>query len=264
MSVLRLATQNLPQLYSTALKNGAAGAPAKEEDADFPMQNIGYSSRYRLWRTSAAPVTPVDVDFYFSVTHPVKMVGLANIRAYRGAAGIGTLEVFYGSDTAYPPASWVQALAPQAIASTANDAMFEIASPTSRSWRLRIANSGQFSCKPWLVRNDQTIDFTEGAGVVESTSRIRAPKSTSLLGGVMFNDLGVGKGATIKRWKIHDVVSSAQRTSLLAAQTRTLIFRDVYGAHYEVTPGAPVFNWGRSGILISTRCEVDYELEQVP
>lgn len=264
----RVYTNNVLLTFSP--KNGGASAPPINEDAGFPLSNTTIDQRYKFYRTSTAPSNPIDLDWGFVGLTTFKSVGLANIRAYRGTAGASTLEVYY-STTAYPPSAWpsltnwTQILAPQAIAATANDVMFDLPTPTAgRSWRFRIANAGQFSCRPWAVQTADVVDFTEGFDVEESIRRIRAPEAKTLLGGVVFNDLGVGKAAAIRSWTFHDTVTSAQRDALLAIQSRSRMLRDSYGNHYEVTPAAARFSWGASGILVTTRAEIEAELEQLP
>lgn len=253
-------------------KNGGASAPPIDEDPRFPLvASLANPSRFRSYRTSSSPANPIDLDWDFgSNLLSFKSVGLANIRAYRGTAGVSSLEVFY-STTAYPPSAWpsltnwTQILAPQSIGATVNDVIFDLPSVTlARCWRLRIANAGQFSCRPWIVFTSDVIDFNEGFGVEEAIRRIRAPEAKTLLGGVLFNDLGVGKAAAIRGWKFQDTMTTAQRDTIIGVQSQSLMMRDAYGGHYEVTPSSPRVGWSVSGVLISTRSEVEIELEQLP
>lgn len=259
---LRIYTVNAGEQFP--IKNGSGGgAPAKEEDARFPMANINIESRYRFWRTSTAPPNPTLVDYDLTASLSVSSFGLSNIRSYRGTAGITSLEVEY-STSAYLPGAWTQILPPQAIATTDNDVMFDVTPTNMRSVRFKIANAGQFSCKLWMVLNANKTDLQEGFDMEETSRRIRAPEYKTLLGAVGFNDLGVGKAAVIKSWKFKETCSLAQRNALLALQTKTLMFRDRDGKHYEVTPGSPVIRWRASGVVITTRSEVEADLEQVP
>lgn len=258
----RVYTENL--LRSFAPKNGEGGAPAINEDPAFPLANLASFSRFKFYRTSTTPTNPIDLEWGFVASVTLKSVGLSNIRAYRGTAGVTSLEVFY-STSAYPPGAWTQILAPQAIGSTVNDVMFDLSAPTAgRSWRFRIANAGQFSLRPWAVQTQHVIDLQEGFGVEESIRRIRAPESKTLLGGVIFNDLGVGKAAAIRSWKFQDTASTAQRDAVIAVQSKSLMLRDDRGNHYEVTPASPRVGWSVSGVLITTRSVVSAELEQLP
>ena len=261
MSVMRLYQQNRV-FFNSAL------AATPSEDALFPASNVKLRSRYRFWRTAASPPNPVDIDFNCnsSLTN-IDAVGLANIRAYRGTAGITSVEVFYGTGGTYPP-TWVQTLAPQAIAATDNDVMFDITPPNCRFIRFRLANAGQFSCKPWIVIAADVIALQEGFELRETVRRIRAPESRTLLGGVVFNDLGVGKAQTLTEWRFRDTASTTQKAAALFAQDGSNrpppMFRDIYGRHIQATVLEPVARWRVSGVEIFTRMEMDYALLQLP
>jgi hypothetical protein len=268
MSVMRLYQQNRVFSLST-LKNGTGGgAPALDEDAQFPTANAKFRSRNRFWRSSSAPTNPVDLDYDLITTNTnIDAVGLGNIRSYRGTAGIVSLEVFYGTGSVYPP-TWVQALAPQTIATTDNDLMFDISPPNFRFIRFRIGNAGQFSCKPWAVVSTDVVALQEGFDLREAVGRIRAAEAKTLLGAVVFTDLGVGKAQRILEWKFADTATTVQKAAALAAQNGrerpAPMFRDIYGRHQQVTVLEPTARWRRSGVLISTRVEMDYALVQQP
>ena len=258
---LRVYDRNL--LGEFNFTNGGAG-PAKSEDPDFPMQNMRRFSRFRFWRSAIGVSNPYDVEWAFATPQTFQTFGLTNIRAYRGTAGITSLEVFY-SASAYPPGAWTQILAPQAISTTDNDKLYDIAPTAVRSLRFRLANAGQFSCRPWAVLQSDVIDLgSEGFDMVEGLQRTRAPDVRAFLGGINFYDLGVGKAAVLRDWRFKLVATVAQRDALLALQRRTLMFRDYDGNHFEVTVKNPLVRWGRSGVLVTTRSHVEVSLQQVP
>lgn len=267
MSVARIYKQN--RIFAqpgVVIKNGTGGgAPALNEDAAFPTTAVKLRSRYRFWRSATTPGTPVDLDLDLTVAATIKSVGLGMIRAYRGTAGITSLEVF--SASSYP--TFTQRLAPQTVTSTDNDLMWDLSSPVSaRYWRFRIANAGQFSVKPWLVTSSDVVDLQEGFELKETVRRIRAPEVQTLLGAKIFNDLGVGKAQRLTEWTLRETASSSQKTAVLATfngrDNPPPMFRDVYGRHMQVTALDPVASWRASGIIITTRVDIGISLVQLP
>jgi len=257
---MRLYRQNIVVSNGT-LKN------APSEDANFPASNAKLRSRFRFYRSGITPGTPVNFDYDNLVAFGIKSVGLANIRAYRGTVGITSLEMFYGTGSVYPP-TWVQILTPQTVTTIDNDLMWDITPTTARFWRFQINNAGQFSMKPWIVKTTDVVDLQEGFNMREAVRRIRAPEKPTLLGSVVFTDLGVGKAQTITEWTFKDTASSTQKSAALAAQNGrdnpNPIFRDIYGRHLQVTPLDPLLKWRRSGITIATRVEMGQALGQLP
>jgi len=66
---------------AAALKNGTGGgAPARKEDAAFPMENATDRDRGILWSTGTDPDSPLNVDYHFPGNVGVTWVAIMNRR----------------------------------------------------------------------------------------------------------------------------------------------------------------------------------------
>jgi len=132
MANIKFFHTNVLSVAST-LKNGTGGgAPALDEDADFPMSNLTIADRYLLWKTSAAPADPLQIDFSIN-SATIKAFGLANY----DASWVGQQVDFYYSTSAYPPGGWTlgASITPD---STRNNMLTEVNIASVRSIRVEL------------------------------------------------------------------------------------------------------------------------------
>lgn len=104
MANIKFYHSNLISTTST-LKNGTGGgAPALEEDADFPMSNLKVPDSQSLWKTSGTPADPLYVDFVFNLfaSQTIRAIGWTNADPANFPA-LGQVQVFYSIGNSYPP-----------------------------------------------------------------------------------------------------------------------------------------------------------------
>ncbi len=241
------------------------GAPyaAVDEDSERPLSNVLIPSRYRFWRTSAAPPGTVYLDLVGQTTLNVRSAGVAMVRKYRGTGGFTGVNVYSGSSA---PASTLQ-LTLAVDPATQNDVFANLpASTTATYWRFEFTGVvGQFSCKPWLVRSLDTQTLTEGgAGAIETWRRVREKEREGFLGGKLFNDLGVGVGQRIREFRVpFPVLSSVQVGLIRSTQRGNFIYQHHDENYYECRHGDPKVRWQQHpGTTVRLATEIN--LIQVP
>lgn len=93
--------------HTATLKNGTTGAPARDEDPDWIMEQALNASRGTPWLTSDAPADPMEYDADLGATRSVHGLGLLGfIGAASGISFPANLFLQYATGSTYPPASW--------------------------------------------------------------------------------------------------------------------------------------------------------------
>ena len=251
-----------------AVRNGSGGtSPALDEDANWPMKNLVIKPRDTFWRSSASPVSPLNVDFDLGVTNlSTRWAGVAKHRGY-GSGGITQIEVFTSSSS-YPPGSPPSFTSRGTISMTTadNDKLFDFgASVSVRSLRVRITNTGQFSCKLHLYKLADIVLYPHGgsAGDLESLRRIRFPEKETLLGNRIFTELGSGVSARQRQFRV-PVFSNLQLADLQEAQEGAFFYRHHDGNFYEVVYAEPDLAWLNPLLGNSAYYQTELIMEQLP
>lgn len=220
----------LTNLVETAtLKNGTGGgAPAREETSPYVMERVQYGDRYCVWSTSAAPGSPVQVDFDMG---SAKTVGAWAMLGCRSASGDPFYpDIYYAS--VYPGGPWT--LKDSGSFSTARDQGAQFSSTQSaRYWRFSIVNTGvQFSIgRLWLgAVTDLGVWHSPGATSSPFRNRIEQGQAN---GTFVLNDLGdPGRDISLPFNQADSALKS--KVHNLYANTGSIVYLDPDDDIYEV------------------------------
>lgn len=239
---VKLYRANLLVGPTTVIKNGSGGgAPAIDEDVEFPLANGKLISRYRFVRSSAAPPATWYFDYDRLADQTVAAVGLAMFRAWRKTAGPNQVKI-YSATSAAGYLNWTLRATINLTSGTTNDDLTDLANFSGRYFRWEFLNvAGQFSFKPWLVTSANVTTLTQGGkGAESAVRRVRERERASFLGGKQFNDLGIGIGENIREFRVpFPALTQAQLADLRITQRGNFLYRHHDALVYEVRHSEP-------------------------
>lgn len=219
-------------LVGKTLQNGtgALNAPARVQDAAFPMENAYDRDRSIVWATGAAPATPQKFDVDLGADTAIRFAGALNIRGgvtswredYETAGG-----GYNGADGG----GWVTASS--TLSAKRNVGEVLPGGPiTGRYWRARLVNSSAFALKLWLATTvvDTGVIHTPGGGetFVHPRTERETPEGTRFI---------FVHGIPYKRFSLpFGVVSASLYAQLLQAivEQRSFLYIAWDDAVYEV------------------------------
>lgn len=216
--------------YATTatIRNGLAGAPARDETAPFVMDNAVTADRYTPWQTSATPANPVDLDIDLG---GAKTVTCAAVHGFRQAgANPMTFTLWSSPDHV----TWTQQGGAAALTNLpARDAGLVIASVLARYWRFEFADfGGQFSVGRVMVGSITDLGFIGAPGLQFSRGRTRL-ETPIPSGAVVLRDLGDRTASSHLPWQF---ATSAKMSTLLGIrdQAGSFTFFDADDNVWEV------------------------------
>lgn len=227
MSTSRFVLTNYACAAATVLKNGTGGgAPALDETAPYTMARLLNASRLAFWMTSAAPASPMLVDFDLGASKSISAVGVHGFRPSATAAAT-TVNVYSGA--AYPAATL---RATFSLIAGPRDIGAAISTISARYWRFEIYNTAPFSVAKFLLGPLTDLGYAHGPGGDATIYRFR--NETPLIGGgVLVDDLGdPGKSFSIPV----PTATQTRRAALeaLVQQTGSFSYLDPDDELYEV------------------------------
>lgn len=197
MANVKFLVRNAIAQAGVVLMNGTGGgAPALDEDADWPMSHLLSPDRETYWRTSPVPPEPIQVDFDLGSAQSIVASGIAKLRLFSANLVEGGPYVLY-YDNVYPPTND----AGVGGSMTMNNNFDEFGAISARYWRFEIYSGGgfPFGCKLWLVKSADKIDLGKNwyVGTDESAERLREVV-TSPAGLSFAFEPGQNRGSTIR------------------------------------------------------------------
>jgi len=175
-------TRNALADAGVSLKNGTGGgAPALEQNADWPMSHLLIADRETYWRTSAAPPNPVMVDIDLGSAQSIHTALITKIRTYGGLENPSTTIRHIAGAGAYDPNPGAWTADSGGVGGNAhNISLFAGVPTTARYWRFEIASVREFSCNLWLIKTADVIDLGHdfSVGTTRSATRLRSEVTT--------------------------------------------------------------------------------------
>lgn len=256
---------------TTVIKNGSGGgAPAIDEDAEYPLANGKLISRYRFVRSSSAPPGTWYFDYDRLADQTVAACGLAMFRAYRKTTGPNQVKIYSATAAGGYPGGFTLRATINLTAGVTNDDLVDIStSPAGRYWRWEFLNvAGQFSFNPWLILPVNITTLTQGGrGSEEGLRRVREREREAFMGGRQFNDLGIGAGEKLREFRIpFPALTQTQLDNLRLSQRGNFLYRHHDGTVCEVRHSDPELASTQLGIPISQTQQhrTEMSLVQVP
>ncbi len=178
MANVKLYMRNALTLPGVTLKNGTGGgAPAIEEDPDWPLTHNFSADRETYWRTSAAPPNPVKIDFDLGSAQSIIAGGMLKIRTYGGLTNVVQTIRYISGAGVYDPAdgAWTDAVSGVSANAHNHLAYDPGTSISARYWRFSLASAIAFSCKLWLVKAADFLDLGKdwSIGTEQDVERLR-------------------------------------------------------------------------------------------
>lgn len=232
MANIKLYTRNALAAAGVVLKNGTGGgAPALEQDADWPMSHLLSPDRETYWRMGPTPSDAVQVDFDLGSAQTIVALGVARLRLYGTLTEVGqSVSFYYGTGSTYPP-SWVSL---GGIDLSNNNALTEeFGSISARFWRFQLNFFGfantPASMKLWLVKSADRVDLGHdwSIGTEEETSRLRQ-EVESPAGLAFAFEPGQNRGSTTRSGKYelrhsNETLRDSLRDQLTTLDTRFMV-----------------------------------------
>lgn len=255
---------------AVVLNGSGGGAPALEENADFPMANLLVRDRYVSWMTGAAPPNDVYVDFDLTGGPPInKTVNALAICGFRGTALFPNSCFIQYALTAggYPP-TWI-GFSPGSISlSLATDSAVILTTPTlCRYVRFWFPNTfgNPFSVGRLMVAStveDLGFAYSLGAVDTETTQQIR---NRAVDGTPVVTRFGKRRRRLSLPYNSIIYGSTGAKLRALARLERPFVMVNPFGETMEVdlADGTVPFVH-RFGTATQDIFDVQLELEQLP
>lgn len=233
MANSRIVTTNFLST-ATLTNNTGGGSPALDEASGYPTTRAQNADRESVWKTSATPSSPINVDFDLG---SARTVNVAAALGFRAASGVGaaTTVVVYSSSTATYPRTW-DARGSFSLTNAPRDAGDSFADVSARYWRFEIACTAQFQIGRLFVGNATDLGGIHARGGLSSPYRNRNEQPL-LSGVVLIEDLGdMGREFTLTFPAKGDSVRSYFES--MSNVSGTLLYLDPDDNIYEVyVPG---------------------------
>lgn len=197
MASIKIYVANALAASGVVLKNGTGGgAPALDEDSDWPMANLLSPDRYTYWRTSPVPFE-THVDFDLGSAQSIVAAGMANLRQVDPTLAVPSAPLlYYGTGGSYPP-SWTDVGLATDI-STLNNKFETFGAISARFWRFELGFANACTCKLWLVKSADVIDLGHDWNIGSSESRRRLREVVTSPAGLSFAfEPGQARGSDI-------------------------------------------------------------------
>lgn len=239
MSNVRFYHSNRLAVSSVVLKNGTGGgAPALNEDTDFPMSNLKLADRNSYWRTSAIPGDPLQVDFQLAAGfQSVVALGITNLDLFDVYSQLQVLTA-----SVYPAGPWT---ARGTIPMATVDNVTEIASVSAPYWRFEFSNGGvQFRCKLWLAATK--IDMGKQSAPPEEEEMEQARSDLETPRGLI---ISTWHGTPRLRYRLPWPVASAtlkNQIKTIAQRQSSLLYGSFENVWSEVIVDGARARWART------------------
>jgi len=175
---------SLSKGVAVLLNGTGGGAPALDENADWPTRYTLSPDRYQYWRALAGGLGPAAGTYLFDYDYgaPVTLavVGWGMMRQYPQQVEVGNLvlECYWGSS--YPPTNALGV----GLGCTGNDSFAAFTPTAARYWRVELqALDGasaplEVSGKPWLVEAADVLAL-RAPGPASSSTRVAVEEATA-------------------------------------------------------------------------------------
>lgn len=227
MATSRFGLTNRMSSAATVKNGSGGGAPARDEDADFPMDNVLQGDRHVVWRSSASPSYPIRLDVDLGGNRTIEALG------FHGMFGAWLGITAYYQTGAYSAGGTWTAMAVPSVASMPRDTGAVFAAVANvRSLRFDISGSGQIGCGKFFAGALVDLELVGSPGM-ENNTRLNRELVTLPSGATFAYSLGAnGHEITIPVEQVSTATSSL--IEQLAGQTGSFTFVDLQDVFYDV------------------------------